>query len=68
MGPRAGLERCGKSPPLGFDPRMVQSVVAIPTTLPRPTVIAGLYIYKGKGKGKGHPCTGTEALYRMYAP
>ena len=20
----------------------------------------------GKGKGKGHPCTGTEALYRPY--
>jgi len=19
-----------------------------------------------KGKGKGHPCTGTEALYRLY--
>jgi len=23
---------------------------------------------KGKGKGKGHPCTGTEALYRLYGP
>ena len=23
---------------------------------------------KGKGKGKGHPCTGTEALYRPYGP
>jgi len=22
----------------------------------------------GKGKGKGHPCTGTEALYRPYGP
>ena len=21
-----------------------------------------------KGKGKGHPCTGTEALYRPYGP
>jgi len=21
-----------------------------------------------KGKGKGHPCTGTEALYRPYNP
>jgi len=20
------------------------------------------------GKGKGHPCTGTEALYRPYGP
>jgi len=25
-------------------------------------------VYKGKGKGKGHPCTGTEALYRPYGP
>ena len=23
---------------------------------------------KGKDKGKGHPCTGTEALYRPYGP
>jgi hypothetical protein len=23
---------------------------------------------KGKGKGKGHPCTRTEALYRLYGP
>jgi len=23
---------------------------------------------KVKGKGKGHPCTGTEALYRPYCP
>jgi len=23
---------------------------------------------KKKGKGKGHPCTGTEALYRPYGP
>jgi len=23
---------------------------------------------KGKVKGKGHPCTGTEALYRPYGP
>jgi len=22
--------------------------------------------YNGKGKGKGHPCTGTEALYKPY--
>jgi hypothetical protein len=21
-----------------------------------------------KSKGKGHPCTGTEALYRLYGP
>ena len=26
MGPRAGLDKCGKSrPPLGFDPRIVQA-------------------------------------------
>jgi len=23
---------------------------------------------KGKGKGEVHPCTGTEALYRLYGP
>ena len=23
---------------------------------------------EGKGKGKMHPCTGTEALYRLYGP
>jgi len=23
---------------------------------------------KGKCKGKGHPCAGTEALYRPYGP
>ena len=29
MGPRAGLDRCGKSrPPLGFDPRTVQPVAS----------------------------------------
>ena len=30
MGPRAGLERCGKSrnPPSGFDPRTVQPVAS----------------------------------------
>jgi hypothetical protein len=30
VGPRAGLERCGKSPPsrLGFDPRTVQPVAS----------------------------------------
>jgi len=21
-----------------------------------------------RGEGKGHPCTGTEALYRLYGP
>ena len=25
-----------------------------------------LYLYHGLKKGKGHPCTGTEALYRPY--
>jgi hypothetical protein len=25
-------------------------------------------LYNGNGKGKGHPCTGTEALYRQYGP
>ena len=26
VGPRAGLDRCGKSPPPGFDPRIIQPV------------------------------------------
>jgi hypothetical protein len=25
-------------------------------------------VTNGKDKGKGHPCTGTEALYRLYGP
>ena len=40
MGPRAGMDRCGKSrPPPGFDPRTVQPVgsrFAIQTALPGP--------------------------------
>jgi hypothetical protein len=24
--------------------------------------------FNDKGKGKGHPCTGTEVLYRPYGP
>ena len=28
VGPRAGLDRCGKLPPLGFDPRTVQPVAS----------------------------------------
>jgi hypothetical protein len=27
-----------------------------------------LDVSTSKGKGKGHPCTGTEALYRPYGP
>jgi hypothetical protein len=39
VNPRAGLDRCAKSrPPLGFEPRTVQSyLVAIPTEQSRPT-------------------------------
>jgi len=36
VSPRAGLDRCGKFAPPGFDPRTVQPVVAIPTELPGP--------------------------------
>ena len=39
VGPRAGLDRCGKSrPPPGFDPRTVQPVASRYTTLPGPHV------------------------------
>jgi len=31
------------------------------------TVLCGSY-NSVKGKGKGHPCTGSEALYRPYGP
>jgi len=38
MGPRAGLDRCGKSsPPQGFDPRIVQQVASRYTDLAIPT-------------------------------
>jgi hypothetical protein len=30
--------------------------------------IIAMLIVDGKKKGKGHPCTGTEALYRPYGP
>ena len=40
MGPLAGLDGCGKSPPSGFDPWTVYpcSSVAIPTELTQPTI------------------------------
>ena len=42
VGPRAGLDRCGKSrPPPGFDPRTVQPVASRYTDYPnRPTRIS----------------------------
>jgi len=30
--------------------------------------VVGPGLTKGKVKGKVHPCTGTEALYRLYGP
>ena len=41
MGPRAGLDRCGKSrPPPGFDPRTVQPVASRYTDYAtRPTIL-----------------------------
>ena len=50
MGPRAGLDGCGKSRPTqGFDPRTVQSgsSVAIPTELPAPHTIHTIDIMQG---------------------
>jgi len=56
VGPRAGLDRYGKSRlPPGFDPETIQPV-------------ASCYTHYVKGKGKVHNCTGTEALYRPYGP
>ena len=42
---------------------IIQSLDPIVHTIP--TVTASLNKFK---KGKGHPCTGTEALYRAYGP
>jgi hypothetical protein len=40
VGPRTGLDVCGKSrPPPGFDPRIVQSVASRPTALSRPSIL-----------------------------
>jgi hypothetical protein len=52
VGHRVGLDGCGKSrPPLGFDPRTVQAQrVAIPTELPRPTVLY-ICMYKMGARG-----------------
>ena len=30
--------------------------------------VSAFATYSKKCKGKGHPCTGTEALYRPYGP
>jgi hypothetical protein len=30
--------------------------------------IASIHAFFAGKKGKGHPCTGTEALYRPYGP
>ena len=47
------------SPPLGFDPRIVQPVASRYTEYAtRPT--------QQCLKGKVHPCTGTEVVYRTY--
>ena len=72
MGPRAGLDGCGKSlPPLGFSPRTVQSVASRYTDYSCHFSNTNNFNYieleslrvithKGKGKGKIHPRTGHE--------
>ena len=59
VGPRAGLDRCGKShPPPGFDPRTVQPLASCYTDCAtRPTF--GI-IPHGQGKGKVRPKTRHE--------
>ena len=47
---------------LQFLERSVSSLVTVLTKMFR------LSYLMVKGKGKGHPCTGTEALYRLYGP
>jgi len=37
-------------------------------TLPYYCQVKVVWIWEEKIKGKGHPCTGTEALYRPYGP
>jgi len=66
VGPRAGLDRRGKSrPPPGFDPRTVQPVTSRYTDYaPRPNV-------EGKGKSKAIPLqawTGPEGSRRLRLP
>jgi len=38
--------------------------------LPLTSALVGVGVggIKSKGKGNGHPCTGTETLYRPYGP
>ena len=62
VGPRAGLDRCGKS-------RSHRDLILGPSN-PSQSLYwlsypAQLYLSK---KGKVHPCIGTEALYRPYGP
>ena len=44
--------------------RMVVYCITVNSLLERELLSVKL----NKGKGKGHPCTGTEALYRPYGP
>jgi hypothetical protein len=56
MGPRTGLDRCGKSrPPQGFDPRTVQPVVSRYTDRATGPTLCVLYvnvIYFSEGQGQ----------------
>jgi hypothetical protein len=73
VGPRAGLDRCGKSRPLpGFDPRTVQAVAQSLYRLSYPAhtititqhnyIFIYIYTYTYGYEGKVHPRTGHEAL------
>ena len=48
MGPRAGLDGCGRRPPLGFDPRTVQPVASRYTD-PRYAASSGGYLTSEDG-------------------
>jgi len=44
------------------------SLIILNRLIHKAKLINHLTNIKGKGKGEGHPCTGTESLYRPYGP
>jgi len=62
VGPRAGLDRCGKSrSPPGFDPRTVQPVASRYIEYARLDFNGGVYSEDGLG------CTGVEEFPLIYS-
>jgi len=51
-----------------FQTPYVSSDILCDSRLRRNDSISAVYYVKVKVKGKVYPCTGTEALYRLYGP